>query len=221
VSDTREHPALEELRTSVRGELLERLQFFRLEPLLVIDLGAGSGAGSVELRRRFPRARVIAVDAVHALALTARRRHRFWRRIEAICADSGALPLKAQCADLVFSSLLLPFCADPLRLFTQAQRVLRPGGLMVFSALGPGASGALRGAIEFDMPPLAMAMAQAGFSEPVLDCERYRIAGEPAGVEVIFGAGFAGAAHAASQAPGGSSEYAVPLAALGSRGKPS
>ena len=221
MSEASEHPAFEELRTSVRGELLERLQFFRLEPRVVIDLGAGSGAGAVALRRRFPRARVIAVDAEHALALAARRQHRFWRRIEAICADSGSLPLKAQCADLVFSSLLLPFCADPLQLFVQAQRVLRPGGLMMFSALGRGASGPLRGAIEFDMPSLAMAMAQAGFSEPVLDCERYRIAGEPAGLEVIFGAGFAAPDRPASRGSHGSPEYSVPLAALGSRGKPS
>jgi len=221
VGETNEHPAFEELQAQVRGELLERLQFFRLEPRVVIDLGAGSGAGAVALRRRFPRARVIAVDAEHALALAARRRHRFWRRIEAICADSGSLPLKARCADLVFSSLLLPFCVDPLQLFTQAQRVLRPGGLMVFSALGSGAGSTLRGAIEFDMPPLAMAMAQAGFSEPVLDCERYRIAGEPAGLEVIFGAGFAAPDRPASRGSHGSPEYSVPLAALGSRGKPS
>lgn len=221
MSDTHEHPAFEELQAQVRGELLERLQFFRLEARVIIDLGAGSGAGAVALRRGFPRARVIAVDAAHARSLAARRRHRFWRRIEAVCADSGSLPLKAQCADLVFCSLLLPFCADPLRLFVQAQRVLRPGGLMVFSTLGPGASGPLRATIELDMPHLGLAMAQAGFSEPVLDCERYRIAGVADSLEVIFGAGFAGTPHAATQGPDGSPEYSVPLASLGSRGKPS
>lgn len=221
MSDSSGHPALEELQLQVRGELLERLQFFRLEPRVVVDLGAGSGAGAAALRRRFPRARVVAVESVHALALAARRRHRFWRRIEAVCAHAGALPLQAQCADLVFSSLLLPFCADPLQLFTQAQRVLRPGGLMVFSTLGPGARELLGGAIGPDMPPLAMAMTQAGFSEPVLDCERYRIADASTGVEVIFGAGFAGTAPATSHDADGSSEYSVPLAALGLRSKPS
>lgn len=220
VGGARGHPALEALQLQVRGELLERLQFFRLEARVIIDLGAGSGAGASALRRRFPRARVIAVDAEHALALAARRRHRFWRRIEAICADPSSLPLQARCVDLVFSSLLLPFCTDPLRLFAQAHRALRPGGLMVFSTLGPGANGPLRAVAELDMPHLGMAMSEAGFSEPVLDCERYPLAGVPADIEVIFGAGFAGAAHSASPRADGSPEYSVPLAAIGSRGKP-
>ncbi len=100
-------------------ELLERLQFFHLEPRVILDLGCGVGTAAEQLRRRFPRARVLAMDYAHAMAREARRRQRFWRRFECVCADARALPLAAHSVDLVFSNLMLPWCEDPAAVFTR------------------------------------------------------------------------------------------------------
>jgi malonyl-CoA O-methyltransferase len=54
------------LQTRVRNELLERLDLVRLEPVVVIDLGAGTGHASATLAKRYRSSRVVAVD---------RRRH--------------------------------------------------------------------------------------------------------------------------------------------------
>jgi malonyl-CoA O-methyltransferase len=164
----------------VTAELLERLQYFRLEPRLIVDLGCGAGAGAAALRRRYPRARVLGVDLSHAMTRQARRAQRFWRRYECLCADASALPLATQSVDLVYSSLMLQHCDDPAFPFAEVQRVLRPGGLLLFCTLGPATLQELReawaGADDSphlrhfaDMPQLAAAATHAGLAGPVMD----------------------------------------------------
>ncbi|HVN98876.1 MAG TPA: methyltransferase domain-containing protein [Steroidobacteraceae bacterium] len=171
----------------VRDELLQRLAFFRLEPRLIVELGCGTGAGATALRRRFPRARMIAVDRDYAMTQRARRGQRFWRRFDCVCADGAALPFAARSADLVFCSRVEPCSGAAPALFGEARRVLQPGGLLLFATPGPderepGDATAARA----DMPQLGAALAHAGFVEPVLDRDRH---GDR---EFIFGAAFAG-----------------------------
>jgi malonyl-CoA O-methyltransferase len=182
-----------------RGELLDRLQYFKLEPRVVVDLGCGTGENAAALRRRFPRARVIAVDRDLAATQQARRGQRFWRRFDCVCADARALPFAPQSADLVFSNLLLPHFDEPLQLFTEVQRTLRSAGLLLFATLGPGTAPQLP-----DMPRLGAALGAAGLAEPVMDREMV------SGCELIFGAAFAGQ-RAAAEAAG---EALVPVSSL-------
>ena len=176
------YTAAAQLPARVAAELLERLQFFRLKPRVIIDLGCGTGVGAAALRRRFPRARVVAVDLALGMTRQARRGQRFWRRFDCLCADACALPLKAQSVDLVFSNLMVHSCDDPAALFTQVQRVLRPGGLLLFSSLGPDTLHELRSAWAAadtqshvsafaDMSQLGAAISHAGLAEPVIDRE--------------------------------------------------
>ena len=173
------------LQTQVSAELLERLQFFQVKPGVILDLGCGTGLGAAALRRRFRRAQVCALDAAFAMTQRARQRQRFWRRYACICADGIALPLRAQSVDLVFSSLMLQWCDDLPAVFAEVQRVLRPGGLLLFSTFGPDTLQELRAAwaaadqgshvSQFaDMPLLGEAMAHAGLAEPVMDRELKR-----------------------------------------------
>jgi malonyl-CoA O-methyltransferase len=164
----------------VTAELLERLQYFRLEPRVIVDLGCGAGAGAAELHRRYSRAQVIGVDLSYAMTRRARRAQRFWRRYECLCADACALPLATQSVDLVFSSLMLQHYDDPAYPFAEVQRVLRPGGLLLFCTLGPATLQELREAWAgvddsphlrafADMPQLASAATHTGLAEPVMD----------------------------------------------------
>jgi malonyl-CoA O-methyltransferase len=166
----------------VTTELLERLQYFRLDPQVIVDLGCGAGAAAAALRRRYPRACVIGVDLSYAMACEARRAQRFWRRYECLCADASALPLASESVDLVFSSLMLQHCDDPALPFAEVQRVLRPGGLLLFATLGPATLQELReawaGADDSphirafaDMPRIAAAATHTGLAEPVMDRE--------------------------------------------------
>ncbi len=176
------YEASAKLQAQVNAELLARLQFFRLEPRLIVDLGCGTGAGAAALRRRFPRARVIAIDLAFEMARQARRGQRFWRRFDCVCADAGALPLPAQSVELVFSSLMLQWCDEPAALFAEVQRILRPGGLLLFSSFGADTLHELRAAWSAadarshvsafaDMAQLGAAISHAGLAEPVIDRE--------------------------------------------------
>lgn len=174
------------LQSAVGAELLERLQYFPLEPRVIIDLGAGTGRGAAALRVRFRRARVIAVDLAFPMVQEALRRQRFWRRYDCVCADGCALPFATQSVDLVYCNLMLQWCAEPAQLFEQLQRVLRPGGLLLFSSFGPATLQELRSAWASvdtfahvnaftDMPQLGAALMKAGLSEPVMDRELQRL----------------------------------------------
>ena len=113
------------------AELLERLDGFSFEPAVVLDLGAGTGRVTRELLRRYPRARVVALDLSPGMLREARHHQSLWRRFERVCADALRLPLKNACVDLVFSSLMLQWC-EPLDAAlaevaprAQARRLLR------------------------------------------------------------------------------------------------
>jgi malonyl-CoA O-methyltransferase len=173
-----------ELQDSVRQELLERLQFFALAPRRILDLGAGTGAGSAALLKLFGSATVVAVDVAEDMLAVARRRGWPWRRPRAAAGSAAALPFAGGSFDLVFSSLMLQWCDDPSRVFTEIQRVLKPGGLLLFSTFGPETLAELRAAwsaadetphvSELPMlPELGAAMSAAGLAEPVLDRETH------------------------------------------------
>ena len=171
------------LQDRVRGELLERLGELRIEPRAVLDLGTGTGHGARALKRRYPKAIVVAVDIAPGMLERARAQSRWLRRFERVRADAYALPFVDGAFDLVFSNLMLQWCDDLDAVFAEIARVLKPGGLLLFSTFGPGTLAELREAWAasdatnhvnhfFDAHALGSALMQARLAEPVLDVDR-------------------------------------------------
>jgi malonyl-CoA O-methyltransferase len=178
------YDAAAQLQQRVRAELLERLQFFALEPHTILDLGAGTCHAALQLRRRFARARIIALDIAPGMLKAAPRPGWPRRRFERVCADAYALPLASRSTDLVFSNLMLQWCDRPALVFRELARVLKPGGLLMFSSFGPDTLKELRLAWESadpgahvsqfpDLPQLGAALMHAGLAEPVMDVESH------------------------------------------------
>jgi malonyl-CoA O-methyltransferase len=172
------------LQDRVREELLSRLDELKVRPLNILDLGAGTGLGSRALKRRHPNATVVAADIAPGMLERARGQSRWLRRFERVRADAYALPFVAGAFDLVFSNLMLQWCDDLDAVFAEIGRVLKPGGLLLFSTFGPGTLSELRDAWEragdarnhvnhfFDAHALGSALMQAQLAEPVLDVDR-------------------------------------------------
>jgi malonyl-CoA O-methyltransferase len=171
------------LQSRVRTELLERLDLVRLEPSVVLDLGAGTGHSSAALKRRYRGSRIVAIDLAAGMLHEAKRRQSWLRRFDRVCADAAHLPLRDASVDLVFSNLMLQWCDDPDAVFRECRRVLRTGGLMTFTTFGPDTLFELRRAWSaadarthvnrfIDMHDLGDAMVRAGFAEPVMDVDR-------------------------------------------------
>jgi malonyl-CoA O-methyltransferase len=171
------------LQARVATELLERLAAFNFQPRVLLDLGAGTGRVTRELKRRYPRALVIALDLSPGMLREARRHQHLWRRFERVCGDALRLPLASGSVDLVFSSLMLQWCEPLDAAFAEVRRVLRPEGFFAFSTLGPDTLNELRHAWTqadgynhvngfVDMHDVGDALVRAGLTEPVLDVER-------------------------------------------------
>jgi malonyl-CoA O-methyltransferase len=171
------------LQARVAAELLERLEAFRFAPRVVLDLGAGTGRVTRELKRRYPRALVIALDVAPGMLREARRHLRPWRRFARVCGDALRLPLRDGCVDLVFSNLMLQWCEPLPQVFAEVRRVLRPEGLFAFSTFGPDTLHELREAWAqadgythvnrfTDVHDVGDALVHAGLVEPVLDVDR-------------------------------------------------
>ncbi len=172
------------LQERVRNELLGRLDELKIAPRSILDLGAGTGHGARALKRRFPRAQVVAVDIAPGMLERARRQSGWLRRFGRVRADAYSLPFRDGAFELVFSSLMLQWCDDLDAVFSEIARVLAPGGLLLFSTFGPGTLAELRAAWAtsddasnhvnhfFDAHALGSALLQAQLSEPVLDVDR-------------------------------------------------
>lgn len=178
------------LQARVANELLERLEPFHFKPSVVLDLGAGTGRLTGELKRRYRRALVIALDLAPGMLREARRHQQFLRRFERVCGDAMRLPIAEASVDVVVSSLMLQWCDPPDQVFAEVRRVLKPDGFFAFSSFGPDTLKELRGAWAqadgemhtynhvnhfIDMHDVGDALTRAGLSEPVLDIDRVQL----------------------------------------------
>jgi malonyl-CoA O-methyltransferase len=173
------------LQSQVRSELLARLDLTAVEARLVLDAGAGTAHASKALKKRYPRARVIAVDYALGMLRQAAAQRAWLRPFERVCADACALPFADQSVDLILSNFLVHWC-DPGALFREFRRVLAPRGLLCFTSLGPDSLRELRAAwlsVDgqshvhhfIDMHDLGDELVRSGFAAPVLDVERYTL----------------------------------------------
>ena len=173
------------LHAEVRENLLQRLQLVTLVPQVVLDAGAGTGHASRALKRRYPKALVVALDSAAEMLKAAGKQQSWLRPFRRVCADAQHLPLREGSVDLVVSNLMLQWC-DPDAVFAEFRRILKPGGLLSFSAFGPDTLRELRSAWRqvdahshvhqfIDMHDLGDALVRSGFAAPVLDVERFTL----------------------------------------------
>lgn len=196
-----EHAALQ---AEVGERLRERLELaLDFAPRRVLDVGCGPGGGAA-LRQRYGDAQVLGLD----LALPMLKRGSGKRGSESlsggsiatlewepspesdsdplflVCADAQALPLADASVDLVHSNLCLQWCEDPGLAIAEFRRVLRPGGVLLFSTFGPDTLKELRAAFAevddqphvsrfIDMHDIGDALLVTGFRDPVLEREDF------------------------------------------------
>jgi malonyl-CoA O-methyltransferase len=171
------------LQARVGDELLERLDFFKLEPDVVVDLGAGTGRVTGELKRLYKRATVVALDVAPGMLRESRKHFGLFRRFERVCADARRLPFADASVDVAVSNLMLQWCDDLDAAFAEIRRVLKPDGFFSFTTFGPDTLRELRSAWAtvddythvntfIDMHDVGDALGRAGLTEPVLDVER-------------------------------------------------
>lgn len=181
------------LQHEVEKRLLESLDYFRLRqgeaadaPKVVLDVGCGPAHAAAAMRKRWPKAQVIALDLALPMLREAKKHAGWWKPFQRVCADLRALPLAEGSVDVLFCNLSLQWVDDLPAAFNGFRRVLKPGGLLVCSTFGPETLQELRDAFAHadDAPhvspfaPIAQfgdALMLAGFRDPVLDRDRFTL----------------------------------------------
>ncbi len=168
------------LQAEVRDRLLDRLQWVRLSPLRILDLGAGTGQALPALAARYPEAEIVALDLTPGMLRVAASRPD--HRALLVCADAARLPFPDQSFDLVFSSLAIHWSPTLDTVLAEARRVLRHPGLFSFATPGPASYAELRRAWQAvdpsphvmpfpEMRALGDGLVRAGLAEAVMDTE--------------------------------------------------
>jgi malonyl-CoA O-methyltransferase len=185
------------LQREVCDRLLERLDFMTLQPARVLDVGTGTGYGLAHLQTRYAQADLCALDIAPAMLHAARARlprpgwaqralgsvlPRSGPQHHVLCADMDRLPLAASSVNLIWSSLALQWAHDLETTLRGFQRVLAPGGLLIFATFGPDTLKELRAAFAavddaphvnrfIDLHDIGDMLVNAGFSSPVMEME--------------------------------------------------
>jgi malonyl-CoA O-methyltransferase len=177
------------LQREVGSRMLERLDYMRVEPQRVLDLGCGTGASLTALHERYPKAQLIGADLSDAMLVAGRgQRSRLrWllpflrgNKTPLVAADAAALPFKSGSTSMLWSNLMLHWLDDPLPVFREMHRVLEVDGLLMFSTFGPDTLKELRNSFgdgyvhtqRFgDMHDFGDMLIECGCADPVMDME--------------------------------------------------
>jgi malonyl-CoA O-methyltransferase len=171
--------------------MASRLDYVRITPTRVLDAGCGRGEDLAVLRERFPAAEVVALDWSEPLLRQALARRTLRERTRAmfgaavprlVCGDMDRMPFGDGVFGLVWSNLSLGWSDDPVAGLRELQRVMAPGGLLMFCSYGPDTLRELRRAFAsvdtqphvhafIDMHDVGDMLAASGFSAPVMDME--------------------------------------------------
>lgn len=151
------------LPREISQRMRERLEYIKVNPASVLDMGCGPGDDLPNLRARFPEAPVFGTDLSFAMLERARAHDAgdtSWRRFLPASigralgargprfaqADFAELPFAHGAFELLWSNLALHWHPRPDLVFGEWQRVLKVNGLLMFSTLGPDTLKELRGA---------------------------------------------------------------------------
>jgi malonyl-CoA O-methyltransferase len=170
--------------------MAERLEFVKIDPHRVADIGCATGDGIRGLQERYPRAQALAIDYARPMLLEVRAGQTMWQRLRRqgpclVTGDANSLPLAGGSLGLIWSNLMLQWVDEPLVVFKEFFRVLEVGGLLMFATLGPDTLRELRAVaakqgIEdttrrfIDMHDLGDMLGATGFTDPVMDMELIR-----------------------------------------------
>lgn len=181
------------LQDEIAARMLQKLDIVKLEAKDVLLIPDFPGAHAPFLTKRFPRIRFHSAPEceLSSFDLFKLRVSRFWNsRMKSASIISiadykktGRINLPSNSIDLVVSVLLIQDLADPKYFLQECWRVLKEGGLLTLSYLGPDTAKELNSellaqqlplqklASPWDMHDMGDALLGERFSDPVMDME--------------------------------------------------
>lgn len=179
------------LHHEIATRLLSRLDLMLLQPQRVLELNCATGYSTQLLQQRYRKAHIVGLDQHLTLLKAAKNTGsclNFWiKKPHFILASATDLPVADHSVDLLFANLFEFLAKSDLhKLLRQWQRVLKPGGLLMFTTFGPDTLLELKQSWlqvdnfshvhDFlDMHDVGDALLQVGFNDPVMDREDFTL----------------------------------------------
>ncbi len=156
------------LSMALNETLLQRLAILNKAPETIVSLIAGPSILTQALRNRYPQATLTEIDYT------------------LLQVEKKPLPLDVHSVDLVFCPMVLHWCVAPELLLQDIQRILKPGGVCLFSVLGPDTLKELRQALLSlsakpylptftDMHHWGDLLHRLKFANPVVDVDYFNV----------------------------------------------
>ena len=171
------------LAQEISGRALSLLEVFKISPSLILDIGCGTGKPTRVLAKRYRKAKIIYADIAVSMLEQARPRvGRWFSKDYFVCTDMERLAFPNNRFDLVFSNLVLEWCPNLTSALSEAGRVLKTGGLFLFTTFGPNTLQELRAAFAkssnnqhvngfLDMHDIGDLLTRSGFENPVMETD--------------------------------------------------
>ena len=174
------------LQREVGERLFERLSLIKQQPKIILDLGAGTGHFSRNLEKKYRKAHIVVLDIAKGMLLHAKGKTGWFTRQHFICNDAQQLALANNSVDMIFSNLAVQWCTDIDETFKELFRVLKPGGALFFTTMGPDTLKELRHSWEtvdnyqhvnkfLDMHVVGDALVRQHFADVVMDMEYFTL----------------------------------------------
>lgn len=165
----------------IANRMLSRLDYIKIEPNMILDLGSGLDIDSKLLQNKFQKSKLIRLDlAINMLKLHNTRNSLFSKIFHKnqsyVCANAIDLPLASQQFDLIWSNLLMPYIDNLEQLLKEMHRVLRINGALLMSGLAVDSLKQLRdlGLSTYNFPDMHIIgdlLVKFEFTNPVIDVE--------------------------------------------------
>jgi malonyl-CoA O-methyltransferase len=174
------------LQEMVGENLLERLEWLKIEPQYILEVGAGIGRLSRALSQQYQKAEVYSIDiSINMAQFAHQKAFNDVQKPHFICADGAQLPFADKSIDLLMSNLMLQWCNDIETIFAEFARVLKPDGALFFSTFGPETLTELRHSFAqvddaihlnhfLDMHDIGDTLLQVGLTNPVMDVDWFQ-----------------------------------------------
>lgn len=171
------------IQQEIGMRLFARLDYLKMTPQYVLDLGSGTGYFAKCLKKYYPKAKIIAFDLAYKMLLCSKDRQSWLRPWSLVNGDMEQLPFEAGIFDLIFANQTIHWSTDLSLVFQEINRVMSPQACFMFSSLGPDTFLELRHkeqshqhyahANQFlDMHLIGDALMREFFVDPVMDMEQ-------------------------------------------------
>lgn len=169
-------------QTEIGLRLFERLNYLKINPSYVLDAGCGTGFFTEKLKKYYSKSIVAGLDLVPDMLQMARQKQGWFHKWPLIAGDMQQLPFESNTFDLIFANQAIHWAPSLSSVLKEFNRVLRPGGCLMFTTLGPDTFLELQQSWQTvnqfahindfrDMHEIGDMLMEQRFQEPVMDME--------------------------------------------------